>query len=122
MGTCYYFGRVDNHTLFDMDKAYRIGFPSIERGASMPSDEASIRALLAPCEATAGADTVRELASKIAEWAEGYPLIWLDENDLEDEWYCGDDCDERRVTGSRFDEDDDDGVSAARKAAAVKVK
>lgn len=119
MRTCYYFGRVDNYTLFDMDKAYRIGFPSIDRGAPMPSDEASIRALLAPCEATAGAELVRELASKIVTWAEGQPLIWLDENDLGDEWYCGEDLDERRVTGSRFDEDDHDGIFAARKAAAT---
>jgi hypothetical protein len=119
MGTCYYFGRVDNYTLFDMDKAYRIGLLSLERGVSMSSDEASIGAIIASCEPAVGIEYARELTSKIVTWAEGQPLIWLDENGLGDEWYCGEDFDERRVTGSRFDEDEDEPLFAARKAAAT---
>jgi hypothetical protein len=99
MGTTYYLARPDNHTLFDMDRAFGLEL-------LMPTSETErvdFRVLYLALHEWYGGDDVTPLMRDIQEFAQGRPVYFISEHHKQldvdvDDWYEGN---RLRVVGRR---------------------
>jgi hypothetical protein len=81
MGTCYYFWRPDNETLFDMDKASGLRDLLSKEPVKLDDLETAIGLWYADWPSRGMNADAPDLANAIKEFADGHPIFFVSEHD-----------------------------------------